>query len=117
MADLFSRRARASEGSYARDNDKERLRRLRERLIRDGYLKPEDIVPKASSAEAPLPTVDVLGTISANELPIREVGSGVLSTRTSVPAPDMKRGAPELPSQSRVMAEIYQEHMVSNRGG
>jgi len=107
MSGFLSRMAHAREGSSAREDDKARLRRLREFLVAHGKL-PQP-TPKSEKA-----TCDVLAEISANELPITEAGVRYASPsvqKIAVAAPDLQRGAPELPSQSKVMAEIYQEHL------
>lgn len=119
MSDLFGKRLRAAEGSYAREDDKVRLKKLREYLIKTGHLKPEDLKPpEPKSMEL---SVDVMSSISANELPIRDLGNSAAVMNSSavvrlsvVAPPDLERGAPELPSQSRVMGEIYQAHMGRN---
>ena len=120
MSDLFGRRLRASEGSYAREDDKVRLKKLREHLIKTGHLKEEDI-PKPREPKLSEMSVDVMASISANSLPIRDIGnsaavlnSAAVVHRTVVAPPDLERGAPELPSQARVMGEIYRAHMGRN---
>lgn len=71
MADLFGRRAHASESSYSRDRDKEKLARLQEFLRKEGYHIPER--PATAAASPALPTVDVLAEISAHSLPLGKV--------------------------------------------
>ena len=61
---MFSRRAAASEGSHAREESKARLRRLKEKLIKEGTL------PEGTPRKEATTTVDVLAEISANELPL-----------------------------------------------
>jgi hypothetical protein len=121
MSGLFSRRLRAAEGSYAREDNKVRLKKLREHLLKTGHLTEDDLKPKAREPQLSELSVDVMAEISANELPIRDVGSSaaVLNSaavvrRAVVAAPDLERGAPELPSQAKVMGEIYREHMGRN---
>jgi hypothetical protein len=105
MALLFGRLARAREGSSAHEKEKEALRRLRDRLIAEGRLP----APKPKQGGAP--SVDVLAEISANSLPL---GSAVSEERYAEPthhiitvaAPDPSKGIPELPSTSKVAAEI-----------
>ena len=70
MADLFGRRAHASESSYSRERDKEKLARLQEFLRKEGYHIPEK---PAAAAYPALPTVDVLAEISAHSLPLGRV--------------------------------------------
>ena len=118
MSDLFGSRLRASESSYAREDDKVRLKKLRDYLIKSGHLKEEDLKPKARE---PSLTVDVMSSISANELPIRDLSNSVavanstaVVRRSVVNPPDLERGAPELPTTSAVVSEIYQEHMGRN---
>ena len=71
MADLFGRRAHASESSYSRDRDKEKLARLQEFLRKEGYHIPER--PASAAASPAQPTVDVLAEISAHSLPLGKV--------------------------------------------
>ena len=62
MADIFSKRAHASESSWGREEDKARMARLRKFLEKHGYEAP----PPKAATKGSSPTVDVLAEISAH---------------------------------------------------
>lgn len=111
MAGLFERRARASENSWGREEDKARVVRMRELLKQHGYELPEKRKP---AADAGL-TVDVLAEVSAHSIPLGKVGvahqAPVIHRETVPSAPDKKAPLPQLPSTSAVAAEIYASHL------
>ena len=109
MADLFGRRAHASESSYSRDRDKEKLARLQEFLRKEGYHIPER--PATAAASPAQPTVDVLAEISAHSLPLGKVRVTQVHSFEGPAAPDPTLPLPEMPSQSAVTAEIYRAHL------
>ena len=111
MNGMFDRRARASEGSWGRDADKANLLKRKERLKAEGKLADPSSTEKQNASV----TVDVLAEISANEVPIgKTIGAQHSEPNRHVirvNEPDPALGEPELPSQARVAAEIYQRHM------
>jgi len=117
---MFALRANASEGSFARDADKEKLLRLRQRLEREGYLEPRGADARTAS---PAPasravTVDVLAAIAGKELPMpRRIGEHhaepaiqLIKVHPPVKAKALKALA-TLPGQTQVMADVYHQHL------
>tara|TARA_B110001452_G_scaffold251185_1_gene240032 strand:- start:1821 stop:2600 length:780 start_codon:yes stop_codon:yes gene_type:complete len=111
MAGLFERRARASENSWGREEDKARISRMRDLLKQHGYELPEKREP---TADAGL-TVDVLAEVSAHSIPLGKIGvahqAPVIHRETTPAAPDKKKRLPQLPSTSAVASEIYSSHL------
>lgn len=107
FSSAWTSRARASETSFTRESDKIKLRKLRDSLAEQGKLPPK------SASWGALPTVDQLAEISANAVPYTVTEQNVEPDRLtiSVSAPDpATQVAPELPSTSAVVSEIYREH-------
>merc|ERR1712113_864835 len=116
VSDMFARRASASEASAAREADKEKLLKLRDYLKREGYLKSRDAdVPSTPSVE---PTVDILAEIAGKEIPLpRQLGEryaqpDVHIIKVQAPsATKAKMALDVLPGQTKVMADIYHQHL------
>ena len=109
MADLFSKRAHASESSFSREEQKAKMARLRERLRKEGYIIPEKPASDRPASSA-APTVDVLAEISAHDLPLGKVAVTHVHAFTGPAAPDPTRPVPKMPSQAAVASEIYRSH-------
>ncbi len=113
MADLFSRRAAASEAAHAREMTKEDVRALRRKLIDEGILSPQTSAPLRPPA-TPDVTVDVLAAVSANSLPLpkqMDLAEPVRST-IRVPAPATKGHFPKPP---RTLADSPTIHLGKGR--
>ena len=116
VGSMFARRAAASEGSHARDDAKLQLKRLREKLAREGKL--DAVNPQKTAGQ----TVDVLAEISAHELPLSVRDTAHLDAATihdlTVSPPDpSKRLRYKMPSQAAVAAEIYRDSPMTYAGG
>ena len=106
FSSAFTRRGRASEGSFTREADKIKLRKLRDELAKEGKLPPK------SMSWGRLPTVDQLAEISAHSVPYSVSAHNAEPTKYEirVPPPDSTKPIPELPTTSQVAGDIYREY-------
>jgi len=96
--DLFSRRARAAEGSAARATTIDQVVKLKEQLDRESSLSAEPSPSRAKLSPGLAPSVDLLAEVAMNELPLTVPGTklnAALLTPSrrvvSVMAPDLSQ--------------------------